>query len=418
MEFLLPAGRHGLSMLLLGTVCLAHRESDGAAATDLSVVVMNDHASALGAWLSALRPHRDEPAVVVHIDRHSDLAAPRHCGFPHIQRWESCVDRAGFQLAAAWLGVVDRIWWLHPGDASDVEAATDSSIWTLATSRHGWPEVVAKEDDNDGSSSSRSSSSSSRGRRGVFYTKELAVREGPLAAMDELHKWRSPRIFEGVEYEAPPPHILDIDLDFWGGAAGPLPPPWEMPPLQSCGAFLRVQGAAAWADPRFGRHASLWAPLLRAVSRPIAAAAQRELATWNACFQEGVEPPPSNRTLRDFCGDQLTMYAHGATEQERRQLRLAHSSGLSVPEALLSIAPTHALHAGGGDDETCGVIDEHKLAEMLRPLNPRVVTIARSVDAYMPWGCAKILEASVLRTLRRAYNRTLRVTYLPGTVHR
>jgi len=112
------------------------------------------------------------------------------------------------------------------------------------------------------------------------------------------------------------------------------------------------------------------------------------------------------------------MYAHGATEQERRQLRLAHSSGLSVPEALLSIAPTHALHAGGGDDETCGVIDEHKLAEMLRPLNPRVVTIARSVDAYMPWGCAKILEAAVLRTLRRAYNRTLRVTYLPGTVHR
>ena len=120
------------------------RDGAGAAGKEeLSVVVMNDHASALGAWLTALRPHRDPPAAVVHIDRHSDLAAPRHCAFPHVQRWESCVDRAGFQLAAAWLGVVDRIWWLRPG--RDFE--TTDSLWTLAIASplgRGWPVVRAR----------------------------------------------------------------------------------------------------------------------------------------------------------------------------------------------------------------------------------------------------------------------------------
>jgi hypothetical protein len=24
--------------------------------------------------------------------------------------WRACTDRAGFQLAAAWLGTVDRVW--------------------------------------------------------------------------------------------------------------------------------------------------------------------------------------------------------------------------------------------------------------------------------------------------------------------
>ena len=59
---------------------------------------------------------------------------------------------------------------------------------------------------------------------------------------------------------------MDEDLDdhvqdFWGGEAGPLPPPWEIPPLQSCGDYFRERGAAAWADPRFGTHAyvHIWA---------------------------------------------------------------------------------------------------------------------------------------------------------------
>ena len=44
----------------------------------MRVVIMNDHAAALGAWLSVLAPP-DPPATVLHIDRHSDLASPSQC---------------------------------------------------------------------------------------------------------------------------------------------------------------------------------------------------------------------------------------------------------------------------------------------------------------------------------------------------
>jgi hypothetical protein len=114
--------------------------------------------------------------------------------------------------------------------------------------------------------------------------------------------------------------------------------------------------------------------------------------------------------LLDFCNYELTLYAHSSTEQQRRQLQLGHAAGLSVPEALLSVAPTH-------QGQQCGVVDEHRLAEMLHHARPRVVTIARSVDGYMPWRCAELLEASILRTLRLAFtDRILHIDYLPGTV--
>ena len=74
----------------------------------MRVVIMNDHAAALGAWLSVLAPP-DPPATVLHIDRHSDLASPSQCDARATLRgdratWARCADRAGFQLAAAWLG--------------------------------------------------------------------------------------------------------------------------------------------------------------------------------------------------------------------------------------------------------------------------------------------------------------------------
>lgn len=77
--------------------------------SQLQVVVMNDHASAFGVWVQALEPD-EPPAVVVHIDRHSDLASPRHCGGGEgkgegegqasvlhnwSRTWDICVDRAG-----------------------------------------------------------------------------------------------------------------------------------------------------------------------------------------------------------------------------------------------------------------------------------------------------------------------------------
>lgn len=77
---------------------------------------------------------------------------------------------------------------------------------------------------------------------------------------------------------------------------------------------------------------------------------------------------------------------------------LTFSRLFSRLQALLSVAETHL-----GDGQRCGVIDEPRLVEMLRPVRPRVVTIARSVDGYMPWRCAEVLEAAVMRVLQLAY---------------
>jgi hypothetical protein len=85
----------------------------------LRVVVMNDHAAALGVWIDERnRRPSSAPATVIHIDRHSDLASPpARCGVYGVPaQWARCVDRAGFQLAAAWLGLVGAVWWLKPGE--------------------------------------------------------------------------------------------------------------------------------------------------------------------------------------------------------------------------------------------------------------------------------------------------------------
>lgn len=214
---------------------------------------------------------------------------------------------AGFQLAAAWLGVVDRIWWLRPGGGERTE-----STWSITQSEEGWPEVEdstdapleeAEEDIADTAAAviadGKEAAAAAAPGNGASAVPEsaphkayaaaddqirrrpppglrtkLAVRTGPLTRMDDLEAWRSPTQAyrtphaagrgshaTATENDLPPkssPHILDIDLDFWGGAAGPLPPPWEIPPLQSCGDYFREHGAAAWADPRFGKHTQLW----------------------------------------------------------------------------------------------------------------------------------------------------------------
>ena len=105
----------------------------------MRVVIMNDHAAALGAWLSVLAPP-DPPATVLHIDRHSDLASPSQCDARVTLRgdratWARCADRAGFQLAAAWLGLVHRVWWLKPGGWSGVSQWREGVVRRSASRR-------------------------------------------------------------------------------------------------------------------------------------------------------------------------------------------------------------------------------------------------------------------------------------------
>merc|ERR1712008_361997 len=75
----------------------------------------------------------------------------------------------------------------------------------------------------------------------------------------------------------------------------------------------------------------------------------------------------------------------------------------------------------GSDDGICGNTDEHHFATMLRKLHelsgvemPIAVTIARSVDGFLPLKCAAQLETSVMQSLRLAFNQSLDVEFLPG----
>jgi len=179
--------------------------------TMLRVVVMNDHAASLGAWLSVLALH-DPPATVLHIDRHSDLAGPSQCDARATPRgdratWARCADRAGFQQAAAWLGLVHRVWWLKPGGWSGVSEWREGVVKRSRSLRrlelqHAISPAAAATEASDGGD----------------VWQPLAVRIGGLAELGALRA-----------ADVAGPLLLDIDLDYWGGAAGPQRPAWEAP---------------------------------------------------------------------------------------------------------------------------------------------------------------------------------------------
>lgn len=329
----------------------------------LRVAIMNDHASALGVWQSALNEHRP-PATVLHVDRHSDLAPPRHCHkvpLSDSDSWAACVDRAGFQVAAAWLGLVDRVWWFAPGEEGIHSQWSDGRVFA---SRRGWPELSV----NAGPASDSA------------FGKTLYLRKGPF---DELHELS----YDSGSWNAPV--ILDIDLDYWGGARGPLQPPWETSALQSCGDLLRECGAAGWADSSCDVD-PLWRPLLQdATAAPESGLAQN-----------------SSDSVRSHCQMELFLSRRYSGPKTQEYLRKAKAVGLSLPEALLA---QWSQEASG-----CGDIDEERLISSLQRVVPHVVTIARSVDGFMPFHCSVQLEAAVLRILHRAFNRTLEVEYLDG----
>ena len=371
----------------------AKLEADGPSAAaqayveKMRVTVMNDHATALGVWLDTRSRHQNLPwpATVYHIDRHSDLAVPRDCNAAmpltpaFFGSWSHCVDRAGFQLAAAWHGLINRVWWLKPG-----ELVASSARWLPGNvvavppkdgrpSALDWRQTEAPKIQPD--------------RRSQW----LETRSGPV---DELRTSRVP--FVGVS-------LLDIDLDYWGGSAGPRQPLWERPAFQHCGSLFRSRGAAAWGDARFGHGSAgadaLWTALLDPLGH-----ARRPLAEGSP-----LAPPLLwNRSLPARCEAELRRASR--TAEEHARFVLARSLGLTLPEALL---------AGPRPSEPrvhCGRLDEAWLADRLRsvPL-PAVVTISRSVDGFLPFECAEPLEAAVLRVLRLVFNRTLHVDYLAGT---
>ena len=358
----------------------------------LPVSIMNDHASALGVWLDS----NFRGATVLHIDRHSDLASPSRCR-PNVMpvhdraAWRACTDRAGFQLAAAWLGTVDRVWWLKPGSSDN------HRDW-----QHGFVSAASPHD-----------------KASLFWS-ALPPTHGTVQRLatrvSDLHELsRSVADSRG-------PLLLDVDLDYWGGAAGPSRPAWEIPALRQCAELLRSIGSAAWGDAR-GQWTtdSLWPALLdgRALPSTNASAMPSARAPWRAHERRGermrampsAPPPPWHTRLLSRCAVELA--SQGLSAEQRARLRFAKQLGLSLPEALSALAPDldDNLHA-------CDPVDEGQLTALLRLLpTPAAVTIARSIDGFVPFRCVEPLEAAVLRALRAAFaNSTASAT--PGASSR
>jgi hypothetical protein len=373
----------------------------------LPVSIMNDHASALGVWLDS----NFHGATVLHIDRHSDLASPSRCR-PNVMpvhdraAWRACTDRAGFQLAAAWLGTVDRVWWLKPGSSDN------HRDW-----QHGFVSATSPHD-----------------KASLFWS-ALPPTHGTVQRLatrvSDLHELsRSVADSRG-------PLLLDVDLDYWGGAAGPSRPAWEIPALSQCAELLRSIGSAAWGDARGQRTTdSLWPALLDSRALPStttttttnASAMASARAPWRAQERRGERtsamasaPPPPRRTkLLSRCAVELA--SQGLSGEQRARLRFAKQLGLSLPEALSALAP----HLDD-NPHACDPVDEGQLTALLRLLpSPAAVTIARSIDGFVPFRCVELLEAAVLRALRAAFanstasatpgasSRTLTLNYLPG----
>jgi hypothetical protein len=118
--------RIGLVPVLVA--CLHGPAAAASAASDapLRVVVCDSHHHVLRHWIEAAHEELLPRAGVdvVHFDAHPDLAVPAN---PLDRAWwerpgalVAAVDIASFQLAAVWVGLVDRVVWLRPTWATQI----------------------------------------------------------------------------------------------------------------------------------------------------------------------------------------------------------------------------------------------------------------------------------------------------------
>ncbi len=88
----------------------------------IEVVICDSHHEVLRHWLRATSgDHPQQRVTVVHFDAHPDLAVPTAPVSTFVREADADfaaltagLDIASFQLAAVWLGLVDRIVWLRP----------------------------------------------------------------------------------------------------------------------------------------------------------------------------------------------------------------------------------------------------------------------------------------------------------------
>merc|ERR1712216_434799 len=118
-----------------------------------------------------------------------------------------------------------------------------------------------------------------------------------------------------------------------------------------------------------------------------------------------------NQSLLECCQQDLSHFlSSNPPSSATRSLDKAHRLGLSSLEALLfAYSSEEPIHG-------CGHVDGRELKRLLQHSSPAVVTISRSVDGFLPFHCAAVLEAKLLQILAHAFNRSLSVEYTAGAV--
>lgn len=206
------------------------------------VFVSNDHGEALAEWLAVAAEQRFSGKLsVLHIDKHNDLNVPEHPEVfqghwleDGVERDEIArsVDLVNFQLAAVWVGLVNRIIWVKQGGGSSSECP-DGFASSLKLNRasqnfeEGIPrcEGEVSPEEADGNVSV------------AFLAQELYDAEllEPLVVQKLVARLREQ------------PYILDLDLDFfvWGASTPEPRPAWIIDGQNQ--SFL--DACRRWTDP-------------------------------------------------------------------------------------------------------------------------------------------------------------------------
>lgn len=101
------------ALTAVGLLGVSAVSADAGAEDGTVIAIHESHHEVLPTWLAAIEAGSlQAPTRVLHFDAHPDLAAPTAQPTPADPM--AGVDIASFQLAAVFLGAVDRVDWLHP----------------------------------------------------------------------------------------------------------------------------------------------------------------------------------------------------------------------------------------------------------------------------------------------------------------
>jgi len=336
----------------------------------LAVVVCDSHHHVLRHWLeaSAAGALPEAGVEVIHFDAHPDMGPPPA---PIQRAWRArpgalvgAVDIESFQLAAAWVGLVERVVWLRPPWAFQMRDGVRR--FRVGADESG----VLRVDDPDD-----------------YYV--LDGRWAPASALRdavevELAVVALPDARPGTPLHAGPA-ILDLDLDGFATrnpAADALRRAGfrdaELERLRR--AFARDRLALP-ADP--AARAAALAALLDAV-RGVAEGGARELALGAARLWWMGVPAADLWFLYGLLADESRDVGLEALLEHGRTLVGIPERAASAGEIAATAAQLEALLASGA-------------------VRPALVTIARSAnDGYTPPAALPAIEWAVLDALRRA----------------